>query len=140
MKKLHKGSTLIELMITVAIIGILASVAVTSYQNYLIKVRISEGFELAAPAKLAIAFTYQSQATVPDQASTGFNTPLPTTNVDSIIVANDGSAEITITYTALAKNVVIKWIPQLHPDKMITWTCKVQNADHNKYVPYYCRM
>lgn len=54
MKTLQKGFTLIELMIVVAIIGILAAIAVPAYQDYTIKSRVSEGSSLAAPAKTAI--------------------------------------------------------------------------------------
>ena len=54
MKKLQQGFTLIELMIVVAIIGILAAIAVPAYQDYTIKSRVSEGTSLAAPHKTAV--------------------------------------------------------------------------------------
>ena len=54
MKKLQQGFTLIELMIVVAIIGILAAIAVPAYQDYTIKSRVSEGTSLASPAKTAV--------------------------------------------------------------------------------------
>ena len=57
----QKGFTLIELMIVIAIIGILAAIALPAYQDYTIRTKVSEGLSLAAAAKLAVAETAQSQ-------------------------------------------------------------------------------
>ena len=58
MTKLQKGFTLIELMIVVAIIGILAAIAIPAYQDYTIRAQVSEGMNLAAAAKAAVAETF----------------------------------------------------------------------------------
>jgi type IV pilus assembly protein PilA len=59
--KLQKGFTLIELMIVIAIIGILAAIAIPAYQDYTIRSKVSEGLNLAGAAKLSVAETYDSE-------------------------------------------------------------------------------
>ena len=59
-KKMQKGFTLIELMIVVAIIGILAAIAIPAYQDYTIRAKVTEGLNLADSAKTAVAESFQS--------------------------------------------------------------------------------
>ena len=65
MTKLQKGFTLIELMIVVAIIGILAAIAIPAYQDYTIRAQVTEGMNLAAAAKAAVAETFLNRGTAP---------------------------------------------------------------------------
>src|ERR1700681_2004660 len=65
MKSLQKGFTLIELMIVIAIIGILAAIAIPAYQNYTIRAQVTEGLSLADPFKTAVSEFYQNQGTFP---------------------------------------------------------------------------
>ena len=100
MKRVQQGFTLIELMIVVAIIGILAAVAIPAYQDYTVRAKVTEGLNLAAAAKLAVAETWQSNGNLAAIAYTS----TPTKYVTSIIIGA-ATGEITITYNTSATGI-----------------------------------
>ncbi len=95
MKKNMQGFTLIELMIVIAILGILLAIAIPAYQDYTVRARVSEGINLAAPAKLAVSESRISNGDWPtNELAAGYETGR-STYVSSIGIA-DGV--ITVTY------------------------------------------
>lgn len=90
--QMQKGFTLIELMIVVAIIGILAAVAIPAYQDYTVRARVTEGIVLASGAKTTVA----ENASMGGAFAAGWAGPAPTANVEQIQVAAD-TGVITVT-------------------------------------------
>jgi type IV pilus assembly protein PilA len=104
MKKMQKGFTLIELMIVVAIIGILAAVAIPAYQDYVVKAKLAKVATAVDPIKLAVAMFAQENGAPPAAASNwtslGLGTgPTPTTEISTITVTA-ATGEIVVTLCA----------------------------------------
>ena len=127
MKKVQKGFTLIELMIVVAIIGILAAVALPAYQDYTIRTQITEGLNLAAEAKTAVGDFWSARGQMPNNnASAGVSAAASITGnyVTSVAVANGG---ITITYgNRVNQNVngsTVVLTPYINNAGGVVWRC-----------------
>ncbi len=130
-------------MIVVAIIGILAAIALPTYQDYSIRAKVSEGLVLASEAKAAVSESAASLAGLAavTQANTGF-VSTTTQYVASITIANGGVITVTMGGTAgtgAATEPVLTLTPtQGAAGEAIIWTC-ARTAGINKHVPAVCR-
>jgi type IV pilus assembly protein PilA len=136
MKAIQKGFTLIELMIVIAIIGILAAIAIPAYQNYIIRSQVTEGLSLADSWKTAVGEFFANYGSFPSSwSSTGSSTTIAMQAassgkyVGSISVTTGG--QIVITYSGAAANAklnsgsnnVLTLQPGLSNNSDVVWFC-----------------
>lgn len=142
--KLQKGFTLIELMIVIAIIGILAAIALPAYQDYTVRSKVSEGLNMVGAAKLAVSETYDSTGNFLVN-NTSYGLPLATSIKGNYVSTIAAAAQaITITYnptgiggnpTADGGTIILRATTNTGS---VEWTCTGGNIVA-KYRPANCR-
>jgi type IV pilus assembly protein PilA len=135
MKTLQKGFTLIELMIVVAIIGILAAIAIPAYQDYTIRAQVTEGLNLAGAVKASVAEYYAQNGSWPTAltgavvGSLGYTVQPSGKYVSGVDIPASGTIDITYSSTApfQANNNVNGQVLSLRPTVStngdVIWTC-----------------
>ena len=146
MKKLQKGFTLIELMIVVAIIGILAAIALPAYQDYVVRSRVSEAIVAMDALKTTVA---ENASNGVADFSLGANLGVANQNMAAPTITTAGI--IQVVTTAKAGTVTINMAPfngtvllgaltvSTVPTNQISWACFVGATASYKYVPTNCR-
>lgn len=146
MKAIQKGFTLIELMIVIAIVGILAAVALPAYQDYTARAQMSEALTLAEGQKSAVVEYYSDNGTFPNSntsAGIAASNEIKGKYVASVKVEGNASvASITATMNSSNVNKDIKGKTLVLVDKQnsgsFSWECKKGSVDE-KFLPSTCR-
>ncbi|MEP4485720.1 pilin [Marinobacter alexandrii] len=148
-KKAQQGFTLIELMIVIAIVGILAAIALPAYQDYTVRAKMSEVIATVAEAKTTIAEFAANKGSMPENASeAGINTA---SNGNFVTSADFTGAAGVGTYTVTASDatelqdaggMTIELIGTINSTtRVVTWVCgpSTGSTDQSKYLPSSCR-
>jgi len=140
MKQIQKGFTLIELMIVVAIIGILAAVALPAYQDYTVRARLSEVVLAASGMKTQVAEGYQTYSRMLASASIG-TVSQNSKAVSTVVYASTGSDGATITATSIvpsATGAIVLTGTGTSSSGVVDWTCSATTINQ-KYLPASCK-
>jgi len=154
MKQLQKGFTLIELMIVVAIIGILAAVALPAYQDYTVRAKMSEVILAMSACRTSITEVYQSGGSAPTANSWGCESTTASKYVNAVTTSSDGAVTATVQgITSSVDTSVVTLVPLANATSAATWAtnsgsglfgwrCGVTNdgtSVNAKYLPGSCR-
>lgn len=144
--QLQKGFTLIELMIVVAIIGILAAIALPAYQDYTARSQVSEALSLAGGARTAVTEYWTSKGEMPsdnEAAGLAASDQITGNYVASVEVGDDGVITATMKDSGVASGIASGTL-ELSPTTStgaVTWACKsgATGGIEAKYLPSSCR-
>jgi len=137
MKKQQSGFTLIELMIVVAIVGILAAIAVPAYQDYTVRGKITEALGLLAAAKTSVSTYRLTQANMPaSNTDAGIGTNIRSDYVRSVDVGAGGVITVVLNGTNVGQSGTITFTPT-YSRGTVNWACT--STLDNQYLPSNCR-
>ena len=152
MKKIQQGFTLIELMIVIAIVGILAAVALPAYQDYTVRAKLAEAMARGSEAKTAVTEFYSARGRMPAAASVGDVFSTAAAGIVTGLAFTDngtgaGSIEITVSagaIPALGTNNLLTFYGSSIPGGIVKWTCGdrangTATTIAAKYLPGSCK-
>jgi type IV pilus assembly protein PilA len=146
MKRAQQGFTLIELMIVVAIIGILAAIALPAYQDYTVRSKVTDGLNLSAAAKLAVAETYASNGAWPTTnalAGVAAANTITSKYTTSVTIGNNGVVSVLFSGNMGGNPTMNGQTVTLTPTDnggSVSWVCAIGgDATRYKYMPGECR-
>jgi type IV pilus assembly protein PilA len=138
MKKMQQGFTLIELMIVVAIIGILAAIAIPAYQDYITRSKVTEAVTAGSACKASVSEYFQSQNTLPTGITSAGCSSNATKYVTSLSVATGGVITVTLSGNAAPASGAYVLTPTTSGSGVIDWAC-TNSTVAKKYLPANCR-
>ena len=143
-QKIQQGFTLIELMIVVAIIGILAAVAVPAYQDYTVRAKVAEVILAADSARINIDEFYQTNGALPTTAQAAINSTVSqyVSGVTYSVSGTTPSITVTSSLSTLGTNNVLVFTGSIPTGATsIKWECGATSATTiaDKYLPANCR-
>ena len=148
MKKVQQGFTLIELMIVVAIIGILAAIAIPAYQDFTIRSKVTELINAAGVCKTSVAEYYQAKGVFPGATDSGCstvgtqNSTPPTVAATTGVITVSANAGLATQLTGNASGTDLTYTPVLSGgagSAIQSWDCKTGTTVAAKYLPAVCR-
>ncbi|MBU1190722.1 MAG: pilin [Gammaproteobacteria bacterium] len=138
MNKVQQGFTLIELMIVVAIIGILAAIALPAYSDYTNRAKVSEIIVAASACKNSVAEYFESTGALPADLATAGCVSNPTAHAGALTY-NAGAITIASLIAAAPGNFVLEPAAAPVAGTPIVWTCNANTTIASKYLPANCR-
>lgn len=138
MKKMQQGFTLIELMIVVAIIGILAAIAIPAYSDYTTRAKVTEIINAAGACKTSVSEYFETMGALPATLAESGCTSNPTTHAGALTLSATGQITVASLIPGAAGNYVLEPAAAPVAGTPIVWTCS-NSTITAKFLPANCR-